>query len=194
MQMRGKEFKEAQDNLRLLLAGSRKEEIEATQAELRRLEAQVKYTEEQVALLKVASPIDGVVVTHKLKDRLGEAVKKGDLIAKVHELRTVTAEIAVPESEIADVHIGQPVMLRVRAYPDRAFTGKVASIAPVATQPTETRAERIVLVTTRFDNPDLLLKPEMTGNAKISCGERRLTELLSRRFLRFFKVEFWSWW
>jgi len=194
LQLRHKELQEAQDNLRLLLAGSRKEELEAIQAELRRLEAQLRYTEEQAALLKVASPIDGVVVTHKLKDRLGEAVKKGDLIAKVHELKTVTAEIAVPESEIAEVRTGQSVALRVRAYPDRSFTGKVFAIAPVATKPAEARAERIVLVTTRFENADLLLKPEMTGNAKISCGERRLIDLLSRRFLRFFKVEFWSWW
>lgn len=192
--MRKKELQEAKDHLSVLLAGSRPEDIEATEAEIRRLEAQQRYLEEQVSFLKVTSPIDGIVVTHKLKDRLGEAVRKGDLIAKVHELKTVSVEIAVPESEIGDVKIGQPVVVKARAYPDRTFRGSVAIIAPVATKPEGPHAERVVLVTTRFDNPDFLLKPDMTGNAKISCGERRIINLMARRFLRFVKVEFWSWW
>jgi len=36
--------------------------------------------------------------------------------------------------------------------------------------------------------------PEMTGNAKISCGQRRIVELLTRRLARYIRVEFWSWW
>ena len=54
--------------------------------------------------------------------------------------------------------------------------------------------ERTVLVTTQLDNPSLLLKPEMSGMAKIYCGERRVAELLARRFVRYLRVEFWSWW
>ena len=32
-------------------------------------------------------------------------------------MRTITAEIAIPEKEIADVTVGQDVALKVRAYP-----------------------------------------------------------------------------
>jgi hypothetical protein len=45
-----------------------------------------------------------------------------------------------------------------------------------------------------MENPSLLLKPEMTGNAKIFCGRRRLVDLLTRRVARYIRVEFWSWW
>ena len=34
----------------------------------------------------------------------------------------------------------------------------------------------------------------MTYNGKILCDEYRLIDLLTRRFVRYFKVEFWSWW
>jgi hypothetical protein len=34
----------------------------------------------------------------------------------------------------------------------------------------------------------------MSGNAKISCGVRRLYEIVFCRFIRFIRVEFWSWW
>jgi hypothetical protein len=75
------------------------------------------------------------------------------------------------------------------------FEGKVISIAPVATKPEDDwKTERSVLVTTQLDNAGLLLKPEMTGNAKIYCGKQRLIDLMMRRLIRYIRVEFWSWW
>jgi putative peptide zinc metalloprotease protein len=192
--VRGKELQESKDKLNLLLAGSRREEIEATAAELSRLQAHQRYLEEQHQLLRIFSPIDGVITTHKLKDKVGQAVKKGDLIANVHEMQTVTVEIAIPEKEIADIKIGQKVLLKAQAFPQSRFEGQVVSIAPIATAPQEPRAERTILVTTELDNASLVLKPEMTGHAKIYCDQRRLIDIASRRLVRFFKVEFWSWW
>jgi len=34
----------------------------------------------------------------------------------------------------------------------------------------------------------------MTGQAKISCGKRRMVDLIRRRLARTLKVEFWSGW
>ena len=53
---------------------------------------------------------------------------------------------------------------------------------------------KTIVVTTQIDNQSLLLKPEMTGQAKIFCGPRRVWDLVTRRVARTFKVEFWSWW
>ena len=156
--------------------------------------AQQRYGGEQIRMLKIFSPIDGVIATPKLKDQLGRAVKKGDLVAKVHDMRMVRVEIAIPEKEIADVRVDQKTVLTARAYPQTRFEGKVGAIAPVATDPADARTERFVLVTTTLDNPSLLLKPEMTGQAKIYCGDQRLINLVTRRLERFIRVEFWSWW
>jgi putative peptide zinc metalloprotease protein len=194
--VRRKELEEAREQLRMLQAGSRPEEIEAAAAELSRLQARQVYLREQLALLEVTSPIAGVVTTHKLKERVGRHVKRGTLIAKVHDLTTVTAEIAVPEKEISDVRLGQAVTLKARAYPFRRFDGTVASIAPIAHQEKEEEGRwgKTVLVTTQLDNPGLLLKAEMTGYAKIYSGKRRVLDVLTRRLTRYVRVEFWSWW
>ena len=192
--LRSREMQEASDKVKLLEAGSRLEDIEAADAELNRLKSHQAYVQEQLELLKVHSPVDGTVTTYKIRDKIGQAVKKGDLIAEVHEMRRVTVEIEIPEKEIADVQIGQKVLLKVRAYPLESFQARVAAIAPVASEPDETRPDRTVRITTELENARLLLKPEMSGQAKIYCGERRLTEIIGRRFVRFFKVDFWSWW
>jgi hypothetical protein len=64
----------------------------------------------------------------------------------------------------------------------------------VASKPSEGIVQREFLVVTRLENGDFSLKPEMTGNAKIYCGQRRLYEIVFRRLIRFVRVEFWSWW
>jgi multidrug resistance efflux pump len=192
--LRERELEEARGNLALLLAGSRPEEIEATQAEITRLNAQKSYLEAQLQRLTITSPIRGFITTRKLKDKIGQSVKRGDLVAEVQEIQTVTAEILIPEKEIADVCQGQRVVLKARALANQQFQSKVLSIAPVAIKDANGLGQRQFIVTTRLENPNLLLRSEMSGNAKIYCGERRLYEIISRRFVRYLRTEFWSWW
>lgn len=188
-----KEVEEAEGRLRVLLMGNRPEAVEAAGVEISPIETPRRYLTEHHPLVKVVSPISGVVTTPKLKEKIGQYVRRGDLIAQVYDLKTVRAEIPVSESEIADVQVGQRIILKSRAYPQKSFYGRVTSIAPVATHD-ERRGEKTILVTTQVDNPSLLLKPEMTGNAKVFCGKRRIVDLITRRFVRFIRVEFWSWW
>ena len=192
--LREKELQEAQDQLQILLAGSRREEIDATKAELGSLQAQERFLNGQLNLLTILSPISGTITTRKLHEKIGQNVNKGDLIAEVHQLSSVEAEIAIPEKEIADVQTGQKVVLKARAFPEMGFEGVVSSIAPVATKNDEAGGERTILITTKLENSSFLLKPEMSGNAKIYCDQRRLIDIVGRRFVRFFRVEFWSWW
>jgi multidrug efflux pump subunit AcrA (membrane-fusion protein) len=135
-----------------------------------------------------------VVTTAKLKEKVGQHVKKGDLIAQVHELKTVRVEIPVSERQIAGVKVGQRVVLKARAYPGNSFLGRVTTIAPIAAKEDEGREGRTILVTTQIENPSLLLKPEMPGNAETSCGKQPIINLLTRRLARYIRVEFWSWW
>ena len=50
------------------------------------------------------------------------------------------------------------------------------------------------MVTTRIQNRSLLLRPGMTGEAKILGRRASIAALIERRLARTFKVEIWSWW
>jgi putative peptide zinc metalloprotease protein len=202
-----KEAKEAEGRLSLLVAGTRREEIEALEADIRRSEADRALLTEQIRGTQVLSPASGVIVTPSLvlKELDGQAVKKGDILAKVYDFRAVTALIDISEKEIADVRIGQQVELRARAHPALAFHGTVTSIASTAegvsrslissaSTSTPPGSDKTVVVSTEIDNQDLLLKPEMTGQAKVLCGSMPIFNLVSRRIARTFRVEVWSWW
>ena len=120
-----------------------------------------------------------------------------------HGIAAVTAEIAVPEREIGDVKLGQPVALEAQALSGKSLFGRVTAIAPAAaTEGDDGWLGRVARVTTVVDDADRLLMPGMIGNAKIYCGERRLVNLLTRRRIldalarrlaRFLQVGVWSW-
>ena len=197
---------EAKRKLSALLSSIRPEQIEEAKAQIEGLEAQRRYLEEQLRLLTIVSPVTGVVATpsRQLKELTGQLVRKGDLVAKVYEMDTVTAQLVVSEQDIADIRVGHQVALKVRAYPDETFHGTVTAIATSAegaprvgepqTASNAASANKTLLVTTEIDNHSHLLKPEMTGQAKIFCGQRRGSDLFMRRLARTFKVEFWGWW
>jgi len=86
------------------------------------------------------------------------------------------------------------VIVKARAFPERPSEGRVTAIAPVAVKDEEAWRGKVFRVTTAVDNPDLLLRSDMTGTAKIYCGQRRLFDVVSRRLARYVRVEFWSWW
>jgi len=201
---------ETRSQLKVLQRGNRPEEIEAARAQLDRLEAQQHFLETQLELLDVVSPASGVVATpaRELKEMVGQFVAKGALLAKVYAVKTVTAQIVITEKEIGDVHEGQEVLLKSRAYPDMVFHGTVTTIAtaaeglPSATADeaagkpgsTSSASVRTFIVTTQIENGSGLLKPGMTGLAKVRGGDRRVVDLVTRRLAHTFKVEFWSWW
>jgi Cu(I)/Ag(I) efflux system membrane fusion protein len=134
-----------------------------------------------------------MITSRRLRERIGQRISAGDLVATVQEQRIVTAEIMVSEKEIADVAVGQPLVLRARALPSTTFSSRVGAIAPTAVADSGL-AGRFVKVTGDIDNASRLLRSEMTGQAKIDVGTRRIAELLSRRLARYIRIEFWSWW
>jgi multidrug resistance efflux pump len=198
----------AKAQLGLLQAGSRPEEIEAAEAELATLEAQQHFVQGQLERVNVLSPADGIITTpdQHLGELQGQAVLAGGQIADVHDLEAIIVEATISEKEIADVAVGQRVAVKTRAYPDQAFYGTVTAIATTAgnggttvdpapsaaaDEPAKATSIRVI---TRIDNKEGLLKPGMTGMAKIDCGDRRVLDLITRRLSRSFRLEFWSWW
>jgi hypothetical protein len=70
---------DARATLTLLEAGTRPEEIEAERACLARLQEEARYLEGVQARLPIQSPVAGVIVTPRLKERFMQYVREGDV-------------------------------------------------------------------------------------------------------------------
>jgi multidrug efflux pump subunit AcrA (membrane-fusion protein) len=99
------------------------------------------------------------------------------------------AELLVPEKEMEDVKPGSVVWMKVRGLPNEDFQGRVDFIAPVA-QVVE--GQRMIAVRSLITEKNELLKPEMTGVARIYAGKRPIISIATRRMQRWIKTELLS--
>jgi hypothetical protein len=135
----------------------------------------------------------GVVVTPRLREKRGQYLQEGGLIAVVEETACLEAEVALREEESARVRVGQRVGLKVRALPRATFVAEVVRVAPTArvSDPEKPEETGRVTVTCRLDGPAEALLPGMTGYARIYAERRSLGGYLLERVERFVRTEFW---
>ncbi|MDW7772827.1 MAG: efflux RND transporter periplasmic adaptor subunit [Desulfobulbaceae bacterium] len=203
----------ARTNLALVKSGSRDEEIEALEAKLHRLELELEHARDNLSRTTLYSPIDGIVITPYISQKIGQRLEQGELFAVIEDTSKYIAEIEIPEKDINEVKIGAEVKLRTWAEPLNTFKGRTVAIGPVAydkSLPMINRAlsqresllskkeilrdrGKVVRVLAEFAGSDALPKSDITGYAKIK-GEVRPVGLAFTRWLRrLIFVEVWSW-
>lgn len=116
-------------------------------------------------LITVNAPIDGTIVARKVGP--GQYVRSdaADALFSVTDLSTMWLKANVPESEIANVRVGQDIEVKVTALPDRTFKAKIAAIG--ASSDTATRR---IVVRSEIENPDRVLKSEMFASFRITVS------------------------
>jgi len=110
-----------------------------------------------------SAPRDGIVLERNVVD--GQRVMPGDVLFRLADHSVVWALVDVAERDLAAVAEGQPVVVRLRSYPDKTFPGKVALVYPHLNPATRTVRVRIEL-----PNPDFVLLPDMYAEAEIDTG------------------------
>jgi multidrug efflux pump subunit AcrA (membrane-fusion protein) len=193
--LKERELAEAESELRLMKAGSRPELIRQIEAEVDKLAKRVALLDQELDKTEIRAPIDGIVTTPFVERKLNQHLDPADNVGgsnellKIVDISRVTVEMLVPEREMADVQRGNPVWMKARSLPSRDLQGRVEFIATVAQS---VNGQQMVVVRTELQNDELLLKPEMTGVAKIYCGERRIIDLITRRLTFWLRTEFWD--
>jgi RND family efflux transporter MFP subunit len=172
---------------------------QACAADLRQMESRLgsarehaKYLEGVAAKLEVRSPVAGLVMTPRLKERAGQYLHEGDLVCVVEDPTILRAELKLPEQEMERVRPGQRVELKARALPFEPFTGAVERLAPaVAAETGSATGQNSVTVYVAIDGLHDDLKPGMTGHARVNCGRGASGRVLGEKLLRFLRTEFW---
>jgi multidrug resistance efflux pump len=185
---REKELAEAQAVLRLLEAGTRPEDIQAQRARLASLQEELRHLEQERRKQDVFSPMPGLVVTPRVKEKVKQYLHEGDLICVVEARNGLEMEIALAEQDVARVRPGQVVRSKARALPFETFTTVVDRVAPSGTRG---EAQSSVTVYCRLGDAPDDLRTEMTGYARVDTGRRPIGAILLDRILRFVRTEFW---
>ncbi|NIP41877.1 MAG: hypothetical protein GWO41_15230 [candidate division Zixibacteria bacterium] len=170
----------SQSEVDLLKEGPKAEELFSQEAEIRRLESKAEYLREQIAACTIRAPFSGTITRFGVDDEL----------ISISRTDSVEVNIRVPEDQIDILAVDQDMKFRVAGYPHISFMGKVDKV--IASSHSNGSESHFVAIST-VPNSQGLLKDGMDGYAKIYCGKTSVANNILRKLVRFFRVEFWSW-
>jgi membrane fusion protein, heavy metal efflux system len=115
--------------------------------------------------LRIASPISGRVTARNAAP--GQLVQPGNAPAPftVADISTMWMVANVPEDELPQMRLAEPVEASLAAYPGRTFTGTISNIG-AAVDPSTHR----VTVRSQIRDPRHELRPQMLGTFVIQTG------------------------
>lgn len=111
--------------------------------DLRQIQGLLSVLMERVDQYTITSPIDGIVL--RKDGRVGEIVEAGTVLFRVGEPQPLEVEAEVNEEDIPRVAVGQLVLFRTDAFPERRIEGKVREITPMGDPVSKTYRIRIDL-------------------------------------------------
>lgn len=137
-------------------------QADAAYAQASSLQAQVKVAQDRLSYTVIRSPIDGTVGTKNVE--VGTTVSPGQSLIELVPNRGTYITANYKETQLGNVHVGQPVDITVDAYKGVAFHGHVDAIAPASQNtfslvPAQNATGNFVKVTQRIpvrilvDNP-----------------------------------------
>jgi putative peptide zinc metalloprotease protein len=189
--LREHELATTETTLTLKKLGPRDEELEAARARLSRIRADLSHLEELDRKQLVPSPLAGMVITPRLKEKIGRYVSEGELICDVEDRSAFEVEIRLAEEDAARIAPGRRIGIKLRALPYDSFPATVLRIAPAAIDPQTGESQSRVPVYCRIEQPGDLLRSQMTGYGRVYCDERSLGAILLDRGVRLVRTEFW---
>jgi HlyD family secretion protein len=132
----------------------------------------------------IVSPVNGTVVSRNVDvgQTVAASFQTPTLFLIAQDLTKMQVDTNVSESDVGAARVGQRATFTVEAYPDRTFEGKVVQVrrAPITVQNVVTYD-----VVIGCENPDLLLFPGMTADARILVEEHRDVLTVPDEALRF---------
>jgi Cu(I)/Ag(I) efflux system membrane fusion protein len=114
--------------------------------------------------LHIHSPTNGIVTS--IGARQGQYVTPQTKLYTIADLSKVWLYVDIYEDEMPWIKVGDKATIKVKALPGQSFEGVLSYIYPYADSKTRTIKVRMV-----FENPDLLLKPNMFANVMIEASE-----------------------
>src|SRR5207253_6370768 len=148
--------------------------VTSAEAAIASSRARVRVTEEALENTNVRAPFDGVVIRKRAEvgetvspfGVQGQASREGGAIATIADLGELEVQTEVSENGVAKLVPAMPAEVKLQAYQDQAYKGRLRQIFPSAD-----RSKSIVEVRVTILNPDAHVKPEMT--ASVTFQERR---------------------
>lgn len=125
---------------------------------------------------KITAPISGIVSAINANEN--DLVDKNKSLALVADSEKLRVNVAIEESQVSQIAVGQSVIITGAGFKDSEYTGRVVGISNEAEQViSPTGRETVVNAVVELDSTGDDIKPGFTAKCRIitSCDENKIT-------------------
>jgi len=144
---------------------------------LEEAEAQLEMALYDLRHATVRSPIAGNVAERFLE--VGSLASPQTAVARIVNIENVKVEVGLIDDEVKRVHLGQDVVLRVDAFPEEEFMGRVTAVGNQADVQTLTFPVRV-----EWENRDTRLLPGMIARLSVKVEHHAGVLVVPREIIR----------
>jgi membrane fusion protein, heavy metal efflux system len=123
-------------------------DVENTTERLRVLGGSIDHP---AAVVDIVAPVSGVITDQQVTAAAGVAGLSSPNPFTISDLSNVWILCDVYENDLASVHVGQAAEIRLNAYPDKAFNGRISNVGPILDPSLRTAKVRV-----EVGNPGLM--------------------------------------
>ncbi|HEV3374860.1 MAG TPA: efflux RND transporter periplasmic adaptor subunit [Candidatus Acidoferrum sp.] len=117
-----------------------KVDVENTTERLRVLGGSIDHP---AAVVDIVAPVSGVITDQQVTNAAGVAGLGSPNPFTISDLSYVWILCDVYENDLANVHVGETAEIRLNAYPNQTFTGRISNVLPVLDPTLRTAKVRI---------------------------------------------------
>ncbi|MBN2484724.1 MAG: HlyD family efflux transporter periplasmic adaptor subunit [Bacteroidales bacterium] len=149
------------------------EEVLQAKLKIRQLQTRLKESEDALKKLTVTSPGDGIAIigrnwNTRNKWQVGDQPWSGTPMILLPDLSELKIETEINEVDIAKIKIGQEARVKLDAFSDKSFSGKVLTVATLAKFKDEEKSKiKVFPVEVLLDTVSDELLPGMTVSCRI---------------------------
>ncbi len=140
------------------------------QSQLQQAQSAEQIARKNLADCRLVAPFSGVIASKDVET--GHNVMPGMTVAKLVSVNQVKIKISVPENEVSQINIGQPVNISVSALGGKTFNGKIVEKGISANAMSRSYDIKAIV-----DNPGCELMPGMICTL-FTGKEQRIAEIV----------------
>jgi HlyD family secretion protein len=162
--------------------------VEVAEAQLRSAEFGVSQNQaaldearDRLSKTIIRAPMNGKITRLNVEEGetviIGTMNNPGSLILTISDLSVIEVVVQVDETDVPEISLADSALVRIDAFPDRAFSGRVTEIGNSAIRPPsqQTAGQQAAIdfeVVITLDASDIALRPDLSATADIVTATR----------------------
>lgn len=169
------QLKQAQAEYALVKAGPRKESIDQARAKARLAKEAVNFARQQLEYTKLIAPTNGVVLSVSAEP--GEYLNPASPVLTVGQVDKPWLRAYINEKDLGRIKLDQQVTVSTDSYPSKTYSGRVSYISsraeftPKLVQTFEERVKLMYRIKVTLKNHHNELKPGMPADGRIDFSK-----------------------